>query len=49
MITTERIAKAICQHGKCKTCDEDCIDYRAAMRVAAELEANGVEVSKDGN
>ena len=47
MITTELIARAICQHGKCKACDEDCIDYIAAMRVAAELEANGVEVSED--
>ena len=49
MITIELIAKAICQYGQCKACDKDCIDYRAAMRVAAELEANGVEVSKDGN
>ena len=49
MITTELIARAICQHGHCEKCDEDCADYRAAMRVAAELESNGVEVSKDGN
>jgi hypothetical protein len=49
MITKELIAKAICQYGSCKECTEDCVDYRAAMRVAAELEANGVEVSKDGN
>jgi hypothetical protein len=49
MITTELIARAICQYGKCKTCDPDCVDYRAAMRVIAELEAQGVEVSKDGN
>lgn len=47
MITTELIAKAICQYGQCKTCDEDCVDYRAAMRVVAELEANGVEVAHD--
>lgn len=47
MITTELIAKAICQYGSCKECTEDCVDYRAAMRVAAELEANGVEVSKE--
>ena len=49
MINTELIAKVICQYGNCKVCDEDCVDYRAAMRVVAELEANGVEVSKDGN
>ena len=49
MINTELIARAICQYGTCKTCSEDCVDYRAALRVAAELEANGVEVSKDGN
>lgn len=49
MITTELIARAICQYGKCKECTEDCVDYRAAVRVAAELEANGVEVFKDGN
>ena len=49
MITKELIAKAICQYGSCKECTEDCVDYRAAMRVVAELEANGVEVSKDGN
>ena len=47
MINNELIAKAICQYGHCEKCDEDCVDYRAAMRVAAELEANGVEVSKD--
>ena len=47
MITKELIAKAICQFGQCKECTEDCVDYRAAMRVAAELEANGVEVSED--
>ena len=39
MITTELIAKAICQYGKCKTCDEDCVDYRAAMRVMKAIEA----------
>ena len=49
MITTELIARAICQYGHCEKCDEDCVDYRAAMRVAAELESNGVEVSKDGS
>lgn len=38
MITTELIARAICQHGKCKTCDEDCIDYRAAIRVMKAIE-----------
>ena len=47
MITAELIAKEICQYGQCEKCDEDCIDYRAAQRVIAELEANGVEVSKD--
>lgn len=47
MINIELIARAICQHGKCKKCDADCVDYRAAQRVVAELEANGVEVSKD--
>jgi hypothetical protein len=39
MITTELIARAICQHGKCKTCDEDCIDYKAAQRVMNAIEA----------
>ena len=39
MITTELIARAICQHGKCKTCDEDCVDYRAAQRVMKAIEA----------
>lgn len=39
MITKELIAKAICQHGKCKTCDEDCIDYKAAQRVMKAIEA----------
>ena len=38
MITTELIARAICQHGKCKTCDPDCVDYRAAQRVVKALE-----------
>ncbi len=37
-IDIELIARAICQHGKCKECDTDCIDYRAAERVAAILE-----------
>ena len=47
MINTELIAKAICQYGQCKTCDEDCVDYRAAMRVVAALESEGVEVEDD--
>ena len=47
MITTELIARAICQHGKCEECDSDCIDYKAALRVTAELKAQGVEVSED--
>ena len=49
---TELIARAICQHGKCKTCDEDCVDYRAAQRVIKAIEAEATketkEVSKDG-
>lgn len=40
-------ARAICQYGQCKECTEDCVDYRAAMRVATELEANGVVVLPD--
>ena len=28
----EKMAKAICQSGKCATCDKDCIDYKAAER-----------------
>ena len=49
MITTELIARAICQYGKCKTCDEDCVDYRAAMRVmkAIEEDKKKEEESKD--
>ena len=39
MINTELIARAICQHGRCKTCDEDCIDYKAAQRVMKAIEA----------
>ncbi len=39
MITKELIAKAICQYGQCKKCDEDCIDYRAAQRVMKAIEA----------
>ena len=39
MITTELIARAICQHGKCKACDEDCVDHRAAQRVMKAIEA----------
>lgn len=37
-LNIEIIARAICQHGKCEKCDADCIDYRAAERVAAVLE-----------
>jgi hypothetical protein len=37
-LNIETIARAICQHGKCEKCDVDCIDYRAAERVAAVLE-----------
>ena len=48
-INIELIARAICQHGKCEECDSECVDYRAALRVAAALEANGVEVSEDEN
>ena len=39
MITTELIARALCQYGTCKTCDEDCVDYRAALRVMKAIEA----------
>jgi len=50
MINAELIARAICQHGKCKTCDEDCVDYRAALRVMKAIEADATkEASKDGN
>ena len=28
----QKMAKAICQFGKCETCDKDCIDYKAAER-----------------
>lgn len=49
MTNTELIARAICQCGTCKVCDEGCVDYRAAQRVIAALESEGVEVSKDGN
>ena len=38
MITTELIARAICQYGTCKVCDPDCVDYRAAQRVVKALE-----------
>ncbi len=38
MITKELIAKAICQYGHCEKCDEDCVDYRAAMRVMKAIE-----------
>lgn len=49
MITTELIARALCQYGTCKTCDRDCVDYRAAQRVMKAIEANATkEVSKDG-
>ena len=37
-LNIETIARVICQHGKCEKCDADCIDYRAAERVAAVLE-----------
>ena len=47
MITIEQIAKAICQFGQCSKCDEDCVDYRAAQRVKAELEANNIEVQEE--
>ena len=50
MITTELIARAICKYGTCKTCDEDCADYRAAQRVMKVIEADVTkEDSKDGN
>ena len=50
MINTELIARAICQYGKCKTCDENCVDYRAAQRVMKAIETDAAkEVSKDGN
>ena len=50
MISTELIARAICQHGKCEKCDSECIDYRAAQRVMTAIEADAAkEVSKDGN
>jgi hypothetical protein len=39
MITTELIARAICQYGTCKVCDEDCVDYRIAQRVMKAIEA----------
>lgn len=39
MITTELIARAICKYGTCKTCDSDCVDYRAAERVMKAIEA----------
>ncbi len=38
MITTELIAKAICKYGTCKSCEEDCPDYRAAQRVMKAIE-----------
>ena len=50
MITLEVIAKAICKYGTCKTCDPDCVDYRAAQRVMKAIEKDATkEVSKDGN
>lgn len=39
MITKEFIARAICQYGSCKECTEDCVDYRAAMRIMKAIEA----------
>ena len=41
MINTELIARALCQHGTCKTCDQDCVDYRAAQRVMKAIEEEG--------
>jgi hypothetical protein len=50
MITTELIARALCQYGTCKTCDEDCVDYCAAIRAMKAIEADAAkEVSKDGS
>ncbi len=49
MITTELIAKAICNHGTCKDCDAECLDYRAAQRVMKAIEADAAkEETKDG-
>lgn len=46
--TAELIARAICQYGQCKVCDEDCVDYRAAKRVMKALEADAAKgVSKE--
>lgn len=46
-VDIELIARAICQHGKCEECDTDCIDYRAAERVAAVLEREAKTDEKD--
>lgn len=47
MINTELIARAICQHGKCKTCDPDCVDYRAACRVMKAIEKDKEEIPQE--
>lgn len=47
MINTELIARAICQYGKCKTCDEDCVDYRAAQRVMKAIEKDAEEIPQE--
>ena len=47
MINTELIARAICQTGKCKECDKDCLDYKAALRVVEILKLAGVEVLEE--
>lgn len=43
MITTELIARAICKYGTCKSCEEDCPDYRAAQRVMKAIEEDKEE------
>lgn len=47
MTNTELIARAICQTGKCKVCDEDCVDYRAAQRVMKAIEEEKKEEKKN--
>ncbi len=39
MINTELIARAICHHGKCTSCDAECLNYREAQRVMKAIEA----------
>ena len=39
MINTELIARAICHHGKCTSCDAECLNYREAQRVMRAIEA----------